>query len=102
MSAIGRGLAILVWGRREAALRDPGRRRVSADQARKGVNTMNPTNKTRTAAHIVVGVAAAVLVPRITGKGVGAAIIGSIIAVYLHELLDAPVARVMVNAGLQL
>jgi len=63
---------------------------------------MNPTNTTRTVAHAVVGIAAAVLIPKITGKGVGAAIIGSIIAVYLHELLDAPVARAMVSAGVQL
>jgi hypothetical protein len=63
---------------------------------------INPTNATRTAAHIMVGIAAAVLIPKITGKGAGAAIIGSILAVYLHELLDAPVAKAMVSAGVQL
>lgn len=63
---------------------------------------MQPTNTTRTAAHMVVGVAAAVIVPKLTGKGIGAAIIGAIIAAYLHELLDAPVAKVMVSAGIQL
>lgn len=64
--------------------------------------TINPTNATRTAAHIIVGIAAAVLIPKITGKGAGAAIIGSIIAVYLHESLDAPVAKAMAGAGVQL
>ena len=64
--------------------------------------TINPTNATRTAAHIVVGVAAAVVVPKLTGKGIGAAIIGAVIAVFLHELLDAPMAKAMVSAGIQL
>ena len=64
--------------------------------------TIKPTNATRTAAHIVVGVAAAVVVPKITGKGIGAAIIGAVIAVFLHELLDAPMAKAMVSAGIQL
>lgn len=63
---------------------------------------MQPTNATRTAAHIAVGVAAAVVVPKLTGKGIGAAVIGAVIAVFLHELLDAPVARAMVSAGIQL
>jgi hypothetical protein len=39
---------------------------------------------------------------KLTGKGTGAAIIGAIIAIYLHELLDVPVAKIMVNAGIQL
>ncbi|WP_300609103.1 hypothetical protein [Trebonia sp.] len=64
--------------------------------------TIKPTNATRTAAHIVVGVAAAVVVPKLTGKGVGAALIGAVIAVFLHDLLDAPVAQAMVSAGIQL
>jgi hypothetical protein len=66
------------------------------------VVTIKPTNATRTAAHIVVGVAAAVVVPKVTGKGIGAAIIGAVIAVFLHELLDAPMAKAMVSAGIQL
>ena len=64
--------------------------------------TIKPTNATRTAAHIVVGVAAAVVIPKLTGKGIGAAIIGAVIAVFLHELLDAPMAKAMVSAGIQL
>lgn len=64
--------------------------------------TIKPTNATRTAAHIVVGAAAAVVVPKLTGKGIGAAIIGAVIAVFLHELLDAPMAKAMVSAGIQL
>lgn len=64
--------------------------------------TIKPTNATRTAAYIVVGVAAAVVVPKLTGKGIGAAIIGAVIAVFLHELLDAPMAKAMVSAGIQL
>ena len=63
---------------------------------------MRPTNATKTAAHIAVGVAAAVVVPKLTGKGIGASIIGAIIAVFLHEMLDAPVAKAMVSAGIQL
>ncbi len=62
---------------------------------------IKPTNATRTAAHIAVGVAAAAVVPKLTGKGIGAAIISAII-VFLHELLDAPVAKAMINAGIQL
>ena len=46
-------------------------------------------------------VAAAVVVLKLTGKGIGAAIIGAVIAVFLHELLDAPVAKAMVNVGIQ-
>lgn len=63
---------------------------------------IKPTNATRTVAHIAVGVAAAVAVPKLTGKGDGAAIIGAVIAAYVHELLDAPVAKAMVSAGIQL
>jgi uncharacterized membrane protein YvlD (DUF360 family) len=66
------------------------------------VDTIKPTNATRTAAHVVVGVAAAVVIPKFTGKGIGAAIIGAVIAVFLHDLLDAPVAKAMVSAGIQL
>ena len=66
------------------------------------MDTIKPTNATRTAAHVVVGVAAAVVVPKLTGKGIGGAIIGAVIAVYLHGLLDAPVAKAMVSAGIQL
>jgi hypothetical protein len=65
------------------------------------VESIKPTNATRTAAHIAVGVAAAVIVPKLTGKGIGAAIIGAIAVVFLHELLDAPVAKAMVSAGIQ-
>lgn len=63
---------------------------------------IKPGNATRAAAHIVVGIAAAVVVPKLTGKGTGAAIIGAVIAVYLHELLDAPVAKALVSVGIQL
>jgi hypothetical protein len=66
------------------------------------VVTIKPTNATKTAAHIAVGVAAAVIVPKLTGKGISAAIIGAVIAVFLHELFDAPVAKAMVSAGIQL
>lgn len=60
-----------------------------------------PNNATRTAAHVVVGVAAAVLVPKLTGKGIGAAAFGAVIVVMLHEMLDAPVAKAMVTVGIQ-
>lgn len=61
-----------------------------------------PTNATRTAAHIAVGVAAAAIVPKMTGKGSGASIVGALLVVFLHELLDAPLAKGMVSAGIQL
>jgi hypothetical protein len=67
----------------------------------KEVDAIKPTQATRTAAHIVVGVAAAVIVPRLTGKGIGAALVGAVVTVWLHELLDAPLAKVMVSAGIQ-
>jgi uncharacterized membrane protein YvlD (DUF360 family) len=65
------------------------------------VDSIKPTNATRTVAHIAVGVAAAVTVPKLTGKGIGAAIVSAIVVVFLHELLDAPVAKAMVSAGIQ-
>ena len=46
-------------------------------------------------------VAAAIIVPKVTGKGLGAAIIGAIVAVYLHSVLDAPLARAMAALGIQ-
>jgi hypothetical protein len=61
-----------------------------------------PTNATKTAAHIAVGVAAAMIVPKIVGKGTGVAALGALIAVALHVMLDAPVAKAMVAAGLQI
>ena len=70
--------------------------------ARREVDTIKPTNTTRTAAHIPVGVAAALVVPKLTGRGIGAAAIGAVIAVFLHELLDVPVAKAMVSVGVQL
>jgi hypothetical protein len=60
-----------------------------------------PSNATRTAAHVAVGVAAAVLVPKLTGKGAVAAALGAVIVVMFHEMLDAPVAKAMVHAGIQ-
>jgi len=73
-----------------------------AAYARREIVTMKPSNATKTAGHIAVGVAAAAVVPKFTGKGPGAAIIGAVIAVFLHDLFDAPVARAMVSAGIQL
>jgi hypothetical protein len=37
-----------------------------------------------------------------TGKGICASIAGALLVVFLHELLDAPLAKVMVSAGIQL
>jgi hypothetical protein len=70
--------------------------------ARKEVDNINPTNATRTIAHIAVGIAAAVIVPKLTGKGTGAAAVGALIAVFLHEMLDAPVAKAMASASVRL
>jgi len=47
------------------------------------------------------GVAAAVIIPRVTGKGIGAAALAAIAGVYLHVLLDAPLAKAMANHGVQ-
>jgi hypothetical protein len=60
-----------------------------------------PTNATKTAAHAVVGVAAAVIVPKLVGRSTGAALIGAVFAVFLHEILDAPLAKVMASAGIE-
>ena len=66
------------------------------------MDIIKPTSATRTTAHIAVGIAAAMVVPKLTGKGIGAATIGAIAVVFLHQMLDAPVARAMVTAGIQL
>jgi hypothetical protein len=61
-----------------------------------------PTRATEAAAHIAVGAAAAYVVPKVIGKGAGTALLGAVIAIYLHTLLDAPLARLMGADGIQL
>lgn len=61
-----------------------------------------PTSATRTAAHAAVGVAAALIVPKVVGRGgIGVALVSAMITVWLHETLDAPVAQVMAANGIQ-
>ena len=61
-----------------------------------------PTQATRTAAHIGVGIAAALIVPKIIGKGSATALVSAVIGVLAHEMLDAPVAQALANRGIQL
>jgi hypothetical protein len=61
-----------------------------------------PTRRTTTVAHIGVGIAAALIVPKIIGKGSGTALVSAVIGVLAHAMLDAPVAQVMANNGIQL
>ena len=61
---------------------------------------MTPTKATRTAAHVAVGVLVAALAVK-TGKGPGGAVLGALLGAAAHEMLDAPVAQLMANAGLQ-
>jgi hypothetical protein len=61
-----------------------------------------PTSATRTVAHAAVGVAAALIVPKVVGKGgIWVALVGAVLSVWLHETLDAPVAQVMAANGIQ-
>jgi hypothetical protein len=59
-----------------------------------------PTNNTRTAAHLLVGAAVAILAARALGKN--AWLVSAVIGMAAHEALDAPVAKVMAEAGIQL
>jgi hypothetical protein len=61
---------------------------------------MTPTKATRTAAHVAVGVLVAALAVK-TGKGPGGAVLGALLGAVAHEMLDAPIAQLMANAGLQ-
>lgn len=61
-----------------------------------------PTPATRTVAHAAVGVAAGLIVPKVVGKGgIWVALVGAVIIVWLHEALDAPVAKIMAASGIQ-
>lgn len=62
----------------------------------------NPTSGTRTAAHLLVGAAVAFLVAKTLGKGPGPALVSALLAIAAHEQFDAPVAKTMVAAGIQL
>jgi hypothetical protein len=60
------------------------------------------TPATRTVAHAVVGVAAALMVPKVVGRGgIWVALASAVITVWRHEALDAPVAQVMAANGIQ-
>ena len=61
---------------------------------------MVPTKATRTAAHFAVGIFAAALTAK-AGKGLGAVVLGALLGAAAHEMLDAPVAQLMANSGLQ-
>ena len=62
---------------------------------------MAPTKATRTAAHVAVGGFAAVLAAK-AGKGPAGAVLGALFGMAAHEMLDAPVAQLMANMGVQL
>jgi hypothetical protein len=61
-----------------------------------------PTRRTRAVAHIGVGIAAALIVPKLIGKGTGTALASALIGMLGHEMLDAPVAQAMASRGIQL
>jgi hypothetical protein len=60
-----------------------------------------PTQTTDNVAHAAVGLAAAIIVPMLVGKGRGRAVIAGIAGAVLHMLLDAPLAKVMADHKLQ-
>jgi ABC-type glycerol-3-phosphate transport system permease component len=60
-----------------------------------------PTKATRTVAHVAVGAAAGYVVSKVLGKGLEAVLIGALLAVLAHEMLDVPVARLMAANGIQ-
>lgn len=62
---------------------------------------VTPTQATDHVAHAAVGLAAAVIVPMLIGKGRGRAVIAGIAGAVLHMLLDAPLAKVMADHRLQ-
>jgi hypothetical protein len=59
---------------------------------------VRPTNGTRTIAHLAVGGLVALLVAK-AGKGPGGAVLGAILGMAAHEMLDAPAAQLMTNIG---
>ena len=61
---------------------------------------MRPTSGTRTVAHLAVGGLVALLVAK-AGKGPGGAVLGAVLSMAAHEMLDAPAAQLMANIGLQ-
>jgi hypothetical protein len=62
-----------------------------------------PTPSTRTAAHIVVGLAATAAAAKAFGRRGGpAALVTGILAAFFHEKLDAPVAQAMAGLGIRL
>ena len=61
-----------------------------------------PTPGTRVGAHAAVGVAGAVATKKLLGTGgLLVLVAGFLLGAFLHELLDAPVAQLMANLGLQ-
>jgi hypothetical protein len=60
-----------------------------------------PTQATDNVAHAAVGLAAAIIVPMLIGKGHGRAVIAGIAGAALHMLLDAPLAKAMADHRLQ-
>ena len=60
-----------------------------------------PTQATDNVAHAAVGLAAAIIVPTLIGKGRGRAVIAGIAGAVLHMLLDAPLAELIADHRLQ-
>lgn len=62
-----------------------------------------PTPNTRMIAHTAVGIAGGIVAKKTLGTGgVLIFLAGLTLVIMLHEALDAPVARAMATAGLQL
>lgn len=59
-----------------------------------------PTNGTRTAAHLLVGAASALLAVKVLGKSTW--LVSALIGMAAHETFDAPVAKVMAANGIRL
>jgi hypothetical protein len=58
---------------------------------------MEPTKATQVAARVAVSVLVAVVAAK-AGKGLKGAALAALIAAVAHEVLDAPVAKLMANA----
>jgi hypothetical protein len=60
-----------------------------------------PTQATDNVAHAAVGLAAAIIVPMLVGKGRARPVIAGITGAALHWLLDTRLAKAMANHRLQ-
>lgn len=54
----------------------------------------------RSVAHIAVGVVGAIVAKKFFGAGLLAMVLTGLFVAWLHEAFDAPVARMMIAAGM--